>query len=251
MGRVDERYFLKFNWKLFKVSLVTLMPLAILIAIVTAIDPRALFLLAPIYVMYSSMKSYIEISSEVRAAIEDIALAYEKRDPYSACHSMNVARISEMIARELLLSDEEVEKIVSAAKIHDIGNIGIADSILEKGKYNGLTPEEFAEIRKHPITGHNVTTNLSWYREESDMIYYHHEKFDGSGYPKGLKGEEIPLGARILAVAEAYDAMASPRAYRDALSEDFIIDELKNKSGTQFDPDVISALLEILYRRKD
>ncbi len=248
--RLNPGYLLKFSPRSLNVALFTVMPLGVLISVISSIDSRALFLLAPIYMMYSSMKNYSEIAKEAKAAIEEIAASYEKKDPYSRKHSLNVARIAEAIGRELLLEDEEIEKIVSAGKLHDIGKIGIADKILEKGKYENLSQEEFEEIRKHPETGHKVMRRLSWYRDESDMVYYHHEWFDGSGYPKGLKGEEIPIGARILALAEAYDAMASQRSYRDSLPEEFIISEIASKKGVQFDPDVVDALFSVMEKKK-
>lgn len=249
-NHLNIAYLFKINYNQLKVILITVMPLGLLISVIASIDSKALFLLAPIYIMYSSMKNYSETVNEVRAAIEEIAVSYEKKDPHTKRHSINVARLSEEIAREMLLEDEEIEKIVSAAKLHDIGKIGIADKILEKGKYENLTKEEFEEIRRHSETGHKVMSRISWYKDESDMVYYHHEWFDGSGYPKGLRGEEIPIGARILALSEAYDAMATQRSYRDSLPEEFILEEVESKKGTQFDPQVVDALLSLIKRKK-
>ena len=247
---LNPGYLLKINSHQLTVILLTVMPLGLLISVIASIDSKALFLLAPIYMMYSSMKNYSETANEAKSAIEEIAVSYEKKDLYAKRHSINVARLSEEIAREMLLEDEEIEKIVSAAKLHDIGKIGIADKILEKGKYENLTKEEFEEIRRHPETGHKVMSRISWYKDESDMVYYHHEWFDGSGYPKGLKGEEIPIGARILALAEAYDSMATPRSYRDSLPEEFVLTEIESKKGTQFDPHVVEALFSLIDRKK-
>ncbi|MDQ7823759.1 MAG: HD domain-containing protein [Candidatus Eremiobacteraeota bacterium] len=246
---INLRYLLKINLGNIKVHLAMLVPVGLLVATVYLIDPKALLLLAPVYLMYASIKNYSEISREARAAIEDLALAYESRDPFSRSHSLNVAQIAGEIAREMFLEEEEIEKIISAGKLHDIGKIGIADEILEKGKLEQLSFEEYEEIRKHPETGFKVAYQLKWYEDEAKLIYSHHEWFDGSGYPEGKRGEEILIGSRILAVAEAFDSMASPRSYRDPIPLPVILDELRKKRGTQFDPQVVDAFLAIVKRQ--
>lgn len=238
------------NSRSIKVHMVMLLPLGLLVATIFSIEPKALILLAPVYIMYLSMKNYAEVLKEARLTIEDLAIAYESRDPYNKSHSQNVAVTAGEIAKSMNLREEEIDKIISAAKLHDLGKIGIADQILEKGKFEALSFEDYEEIRKHPEMGHRVTHQLSWYKDEAQYIYHHHEWYDGSGYPKGLQGEAIPLGARIIAVAEAFDSMVSPRAYRDPIPLEIIIEELKKKRGIQFDPNVIDSFIGLVEKKK-
>lgn len=149
-------------------------------------------------------------------------------------------------ARELGLSMSTAEVIRYAAILHDIGKIGIDDRIL--GKQNGLTAEEWTKIRKHPGIGKDILIQINSLNKASELIYSHHERYDGKGYPSKLKGEDIPIGARILAVIDAYDAMTSRRPYRPAHSAKEAIDELKEKAGAQFDGKVVEAFLKVLSR---
>ncbi len=244
--RLNVRYIWRINLRSLKVHMAMLVPLGLLAVTIFQIEPIGLILLVPVYTMYHYIRNYAEILNEARSTIEDLALAFESRDPFSKSHSINVSQTAGEIAREMYLEDDEIMKIISAGKLHDLGKIGIADEILEKGKFESLSFEEYEEIRKHPEMGHHVTQQLSWYQYEALCIYHHHEWFDGSGYPKGLHGEEIPLGARILAVAETFDTMASPRSYRDPVPLEIIIDEMKKKRGTQFDPMVVDAFIKIV-----
>lgn len=248
--RISTRFLMKINPHHIKVHLAMLVPLGFLIATVYKIDPRILILLIPIAVMYKSLRDYSQIHREALSTIEDLAIAFESRDPYTRSHSQNVAHIAGEIAREMYLEDDEIEKIVSAGKLHDLGKIGISDEILGKGKYEKLSFQEYEEIRKHPETGRQITGSLSWYEVEAKYILHHHEWYNGSGYPDGLIGEEIPLGSRILAVAEAFDYMVSQGTYRDPIPLELIIDELKKKSGSQFDPEVVNSLLNIIEKKK-
>jgi len=244
---LNIRYILRINLRDLKVHIAMLLPLGLLAVSIFQIEPIGLILLIPVYTMYHYIRNYAEILDEARSTIEDLALAFESRDPYSKSHSINVAQTAGEIAREMYLEDDEIEKIVSAGKLHDLGKIGIADEILEKGKFETLSFEDYEKIRKHPEMGHRVTQQLSWYQYEAKCIHHHHEWFDGSGYPDGLRGEEIPLGARILAVAETFDTMASSRSYRDPVPLEIIIDEMKKKRGTQFDPMVVDAFIKIVW----
>jgi len=244
---LNIRYIWRINLRSLKVHMAMLLPLGLLTVSIFQIEPIGIILLVPAYTMYHYIRNYAEILDEARSTIEDLALAFESRDPYSKSHSINVAQTAGEIAREMYLEDDEIEKIVSAGKLHDLGKIGIADEILEKGKLESLSFEDYEKIRKHPEMGHRVTQQLSWYQYEAKCIHHHHEWFDGSGYPDGLRGEEIPLGARILAVAETFDTMASSRSYRDPVPLEIIIEELKKKRGSQFDPMVVDAFIKIVW----
>jgi len=138
---------------------------------------------------------------------------------------------------------EELDILNSAGRLHDIGKIGIADAILLKP--GRLTDDEFEKIKEHPDIGAGIVGQLGLWDREKQLIRYHHERFDGRGYPKGLKGENIPLLARILSLADAYDAMASDRAYRKKMDESKILKIIDDCSGTQFDPQVVRAFQKV------
>jgi HD-GYP domain-containing protein (c-di-GMP phosphodiesterase class II) len=147
-----------------------------------------------------------------------------------------------------MLSPRDYETLVTAAKVHDLGKISVPDAILLKD--GPLTPEERQIINNHSSCGYEVLSNLRFYKAGARIVSCHHERYDGKGYPEGLKGEEIPLGARIMAVADSYDAMTSDRPYRKALDMEIAIQELIKHSGTQFDPQIVRVFIETLRESK-
>jgi len=157
-----------------------------------------------------------------------------------------VAAYAEAIAGELGLDADDVDVIVSAARVHDLGKIGIPDAILLKP--GDLTHDEMATMWTHPGAGAEILGQFHLFREGTRLARHHHEWYDGSGYPDGVAGEDIPLGARILAVADAYDAMTSDRPYRRALRRDDAVERLKAGQGSQFDPMVVGAMIRVLAR---
>lgn len=167
----------------------------------------------------------------------------EQRDTYTAGHSQRVTEITMSIGRGLELSEEDLKVLRLAGPIHDIGKIGIEDNILRKP--GRLTKEEYEVIKSHPEKGRQIIEPLDFLRETIPIILHHHERFDGTGYPRGLVGEAIPLGARVIAVADTFDAMTSSRAYRDARETQEAIDELTRCRKTQFDPEVVDKFLEL------
>jgi diguanylate cyclase (GGDEF)-like protein/putative nucleotidyltransferase with HDIG domain len=184
-------------------------------------------------------------AAEHLAAAMLLAETLDMRDVGTARHSQTVGRYAEEIARTLLLPEPHVERIRAAGVLHDIGKLGVADSVLKKpGK---LTDEEWAEMRRHPELGARILDHANL-RDISAWVLAHHERVDGRGYPHGLAGDVIPLEARILAVADAYEAMTADRAYRAALSHDAAQQELRDGSGTQFDPEVVEAFLAVITR---
>lgn len=168
----------------------------------------------------------------------------EARDPYTREHSRRVSEYSVIIAKNLALSEDEQEVMRQTALLHDIGKIGIAEAILNK--QDKLTPEEWIEIQKHTLIGAAILEPLKVLHIEQSMIRHHHERYDGKGYPDHLKGEEIPLYARILAVADAYDSMVNGRTYRCAFSPIESIAELERCNGTQFDPEIVKVFVKAL-----
>ena len=166
--------------------------------------------------------------------IKLIAAALDAKDPYTHGHSMRVTMYSMILAKKLNLDDTMLEEIETAGLLHDIGKIGIPQRILCKpGK---LTDEEFEVMKSHPEQGEKMLKDIKKLTLISNWLRTHHEKWDGTGYPNGLKGEEIPLSGRIIALADTYDAMTSDRPYRKALSHEIAIEEIKRCAGTQFDP---------------
>lgn len=187
---------------------------------------------------------YEDLRSTYMRTIKVLAHAIDARDHYTHSHSENVAKYAVIIAEEMELSVEQVEIIREACELHDLGKIGVEDSILLKP--SALTPEEWENIKCHPSIGAQILEPLAFLGTVIDLVKQHHEHYNGSGYPQGLKGEEILLGARIIHLADAYEAMRAARSYRKVpLLKEEAIAEIKKHSGTQFDPNVVSAFLKV------
>ena len=176
--------------------------------------------------------------------IKAFASAIDFKDHYTYDHSINVVKYAVAIAHHMKLTNHEIQDIKHACQLHDLGKIGVPDYIL--AKHGPLSEEEWEKVKFHTLKGAEILSPLKFLDEIIKLIISHHERYNGSGYPKGLKGEKIPLGARIMLVADAFDAMTSDRPYRKKLSIKESIEELKRNSGTQFDPEVVNAFLEVL-----
>ena len=177
-----------------------------------------------------------------------LIMSLEAKDTYTKGHSIRVTEYSVGIARHLQLEEGVIKIIKDAATLHDIGKIGVRDDVLLKP--GRLTPEEFSEIKKHPVISGTIVKSISSLREAGTIARQHHERYDGKGYPDGLKGEEIHIGARIMAVADTYDAMTSNRSYRKALDPDYAVKEIRNESGAQFDLQCVEAFIQYLNEKK-
>ena len=169
--------------------------------------------------------------------------ALEARDPYTQQHSERVARLAILLGQEMGCTPEELDILHFSGHLHDIGKIGIRDDILLK--CGGLTAEEYEKIKEHPQIGANIVGQLGLWDREKDIIRYHHEHFDGTGYPEGLRGESIPFLSRLLAVADVYDAMASGRAYRQRIEEAVVLETIRERAGSHFDPQVVAVLMRL------
>ncbi|MHB1128008.1 MAG: HD-GYP domain-containing protein [Bacillota bacterium] len=179
----------------------------------------------------------------LQKAVLALSVAMEAKDPCTIYHSHGVAALAVAIAAQMKLSDWEIEKIRCAGLLHDIGKIGIPDSLLCKP--GTLTLEEFTVIKRHPLTGYRILAAAGEvFAPIEHFVKYHHERWDGQGYPQGLKGKEIPLGASILAVADAFEAMTSRRPYRDPYSEDEALIEIEANINSQFSPQVAQLFIE-------
>ena len=176
--------------------------------------------------------------------IESLAVALEAKDRYTAGHSQRVRRFAELVARALDLPKEEIEIVGQAALLHDIGKIGMLDKILNKPA--NLTPEEREMIKSHPVVGAQILGPVRTFEKHVAGIKHHHEMYDGTGYPDRLKGKEIPIAARIVCLADAFDAMTSTRPYRVGLPLEFAIQEMQKQAGRQFCPDCVDAFVRVL-----
>ena len=165
----------------------------------------------------------------------------ENFEPYTAAHSHRVGSIAGVIASELGYSTTEVRLITASGHLHDIGKVGLSLDALQKP--SALSDEEYLEVQKHPELGFEILKECPALKELIPGVLYHHERFDGGGYPFGLRGDQIPLIARVIAVADAYDAMTSTRSYRVAMSHQHAIEELERGRLKQFDPMIIDAAL--------
>jgi len=179
--------------------------------------------------------------------LKSLAKALEARDDYTRGHSERVAQLSLEIAREMKLEEEECNIIFNSALLHDIGKIGVRDAVLLKPRK--LSSDEMEIIRKHPTYSNTILGPLKFLGRVSELVKYHHERWDGSGYPMGLKGMDIPLPSRIIGVADAFDAMTSTRPYRKAMSEEDAFKEIRKQSDVQFDPDVVNAFFRVIESR--
>lgn len=202
----------------------------------------ALVLLAlPTAIVYLAFKNVKQMRDSTRQLLASMADAVDLRDPYTGGHSRRVAEYCAGILDELQITGEEAELILTAARVHDIGKIGIADDILKKA--GALSPAEQETIEGHTDAGANLLKRYPDFARGREIVLHHHERWDGKGYPAHLKGMNIPLGARVIAVADAYDAMTSDRPYRRALSQQQAIVILKQERGHQWDPRIVDALL--------
>jgi putative nucleotidyltransferase with HDIG domain len=169
--------------------------------------------------------------------------AIEARDPYTRGHSVRVTALAEAVARRLGWSEERLASLRVGGPLHDIGKLAVADEVLRKE--GRLDEHELAQIREHPKLGARILLRVAALREAIPYVLYHHERWDGTGYPSGKAGEEIPLEARVLAVADAFDAMTSDRPYRRALTREEAVAEVERCAGTQFDPKIARVFVEL------
>ncbi|HYN88932.1 MAG TPA: diguanylate cyclase [Ardenticatenaceae bacterium] len=215
-------------------------------------------LMAPVVMMHVAIKQYLDrtrvyvselrsmndrLSESYEGTLQALSRALDTRDDETEAHSQRVAQYTRLIGRRLGVPEEELEHIARGALLHDIGKIGVPDAVLLKpGK---LSPEEHASMRNHPVIGYHMIASIPFLTQAAQVVLHHHEAYDGSGYPSGLSGRNIPLGARIFAVADAFDAMTTHRPYRRALSPAAACAEIKRCSGGQFDPLVVDTFLSI------
>ena len=182
------------------------------------------------------------------ATLEVLVNALEAKDPYLRGHSARVADLSANIATEMGLSEEDVERVRMAGRLHDLGKIGTRDAVVNKE--GPLTADEFEHVKQHVIIGAQILAPLVHLGDIVAMVKSHHERFDGSGYPDGLRGEDVPMGGRIIAVAEVYDALTTARPYQEKMTPEQAVERMAELSGTVLDPRVYEALVRLVGRRQ-
>ncbi|MEJ7837448.1 MAG: HD-GYP domain-containing protein [Thermomicrobiales bacterium] len=225
------------------ISVPTLGGLTVVLAEENAI--AVVLLLLPLLAPQLAYRTLQRAQGNIRDTIESLADAIERRDRYTANHSTRVAGYTRAMLAELSdIPDHLSQTIIAAARVHDVGKVGIKDSTLLKP--GPLTTEERLDLQMHTVVGAEIVSRITDYRLCAAIIRHHHERWDGAGYPDGLSGEDIPVGSRIIGVADAFDAMTSDRPYRRAMSAEAAIEEVRRNSGSQFDPRIVTAFEHVM-----
>jgi putative nucleotidyltransferase with HDIG domain len=198
----------------------------------------ALFVV-PLLVARQTYQRSVKLRAAYADTISSLVAALEAKDVYTKGHSVRVAEYTVMIAEEMGFPPDKVRRMEQAALLHDLGKVGVSRRVL--AKEGRLTGEEYAEIKRHPDIGAHIVADVPYLADLVPMIEHHHERFDGGGYGSGMAGTDIPVEARVLSVADSYDAMTSARPYRGAMSHEHAMRELRENSGTQFDPDAVAS----------
>lgn len=239
-------YHLRFDIKHLSIQFLALGAVSILLPLVYVQSPWNLIpLLIPLGLIYVSLRNHMHLRYAAKESFEGLANMLAIRDPYTFDHSQDAADLAVDIARRLGLSEDRIDQVRSAAVIHDIGKIAISDDILKKP--GPLDDQEWAEMKKHPDIGADLIKDLEIYRDVAEIVRCEHEKWDGSGYPKGLRGEEIPIEARIVTIADIYNALTTDRPYRKAFTQEKAVEMIKEmRDDRKLDPRVVDAFLEIM-----
>lgn len=204
-------------------------------------EAKLSYLLQRIVERMENVVLYEGLYENILSTLDSMAKILDARDPHTSRHSTRVTELSMRIGKALGLSDEDLDVLKVSASLHDIGKVGVPDKILlKKGK---LTVEEMDIIKKHPDIGFDILSSIIPMKKDAEIIRHHHERYDGKGYPMGLKGEDIPFLSRIITLADAFDAMTSDRPYRKALPYSVALQEIKRCRGTQFDPGIVDVFI--------
>ena len=200
----------------------------------------------PLMLSRYSFKLYIDMRKNYYDTVKALINAIEAKDAYTSGHAARVGEYAVAIATEMNLSQKQIERIKNAALLHDIGKIGINDNILNKTER--LSDLEYEVIKRHPAIGYEIIRDIGFLKDVMDIVRNHHERWDGKGYPDGLKGHQISIETSVLTIADSFDAMTTDRPYREALSEQAAIAEIIKYSGTQFNPDIIDVAVRALKK---
>jgi HD-GYP domain-containing protein (c-di-GMP phosphodiesterase class II) len=204
----------------------------------------AILLLPPVYMLHRALEMTVQLRRDTTNALMTFADSVDRRDATTYQHSQRVAGMARAVAERMGLPLDEVETIYFSARLHDVGKVGIPDAILFKP--GRLTDEEYERIKEHPVTSAEIIEGFPTFRVGHDIIRHHHERIDGKGYPDRIAGEDIPLGARIIAVVDSYDAMTENRPYRAGMPREKVLQILMEERGKQLDAEVVDAFLEVM-----
>lgn len=247
---------LRFGLRNLHLQFLTMGMLAILMAILYATSPWNLFLaFIPLTLVHYSMRNYLRLRHDSHIAFKDIAKLVALRDPYTGTHSDEVEALAVSLAQALGLPENQIETVRAGAAIHDLGKISVPDTILNKP--GPLSDEEWQIVKRHPLIGAEIIKDLEIYRDVVPIVRHEHEHWDGSGYPDGLAGEAIPLGARIVAVADVYSALTTERPYRTAqgkplkYTHEEACQILQQMAGSVLDPHLVEVFLSKVFTRVD
>lgn len=249
--KTSVTYHLRFDVKHLSVQFLALAAVSILIPLLYIQSPWNLIpALIPLGLVYASLRNYMHLRYRAKETFETMANMLAARDPYTFDHSQDSADLAVDMARRLGLSEDRIDKVQSAAVIHDIGKIAIPDRILKKP--GPLDDDEWAEMMKHPDIGADLIKDLEMYQDVAEIVRCEHEKWDGSGYPNGLRGEEIPIEARIVSVADIYNALTTDRPYRKAFAHEKAVEMVREmRDDRKLDPRVVDAFVELLEQHPE
>ena len=227
-------------------NFMALIPLGFLMTLIfNNYGPLGLLLIfVPLLVSRHSFQLYIDMRENYLNTVEALVQALEAKDTYTSGHSARVGKLAVAMAEEIGMSEEKIESLKYAAVLHDVGKIGVSEMILNKeGK---LLDSEWEAIRSHPVIGQTIIKGIKFMFDIGEVVRHHHERYDGKGYPDGIKGIEIPLESRIIAVADTYDAITTDRSYRKGSTHDEALEELKSVSGSQLDPELVEIFCKVV-----
>ena len=227
-------------------NFIALVPLGFLLALIyNNYGPMGLLLLfIPLLVSRHAFQLYVDMRENYLSTVEALVQALEAKDTYTSGHSARVGKLAVAIAEGLGMKEDKIESLKYAAVLHDVGKIGVSEIILNKeGK---LLDSEWEAIRSHPVIGQTIIKGIKFMFDIGEVVRHHHECYDGNGYPDGIKGEEIPLESRIIAVADTYDAITTDRSYRKGSTHDEAITELKSVAGSQLDPVLVEIFCKVV-----
>jgi len=240
------------NYKWMMVSVAAMGPIGLIMAVVYSLLSSFGYLWAilgvsiffmPILIIRYAFRLFVDVNNAYFNSIKALVSALDASHHYTQGHSLRVSHNSVLVAKHLKMSDKEIETLRRGAILHDIGKIGLDNSILDKA--SPLSSEEWMQVKQHPILGARITGDLSFLQDARQIVLHHHERIDGKGYPTGLIGHEIPIGARIVNALDALDALTSERSYRNELTQSQALEILKEKAGEQFDTKVVDAVVEL------
>lgn len=249
LAKINEEQFLIFyinNIKKITMEILSLFPLGIIIIYLIETNPIMVLLLLPVFMsVHGALRRRVQIVEETENTLFALADAVDARIPDTMNHTRRVAKFSKDLCKTLTLSANLTNEIAIASSLHDIGKITVPDAVLNK---NGkLTKKEYEIIKTHSEEGAKIASKLTLFREGAKLIKHHHERYDGTGYPDGLKGEEIPYGARVICITDSFDTMITPRNYRPyTKSIQEALEEVERCKGTQFDPQIADAFIEMI-----